>query len=389
MAPERRTASDDHPDLTGRLIDLIYEAALDGSYWQRFVKSLSTAFGDSPVSLWMELPGTRAMPEHYTARLDPALQPIFDELFTEGSPFGSGIEVDAAESFTLLDGYITDEELASSRLYREWMQPQGIAPARPMVHAFGTHQGRAVASVAIHRVEGSLPFSSDDFAFADRLVPHLERAFRIRIRLLRLEQGRKLYTEVLDRLPMGILVLDERGRTMASNRVAELAIEDASQLRIPEGRLVAGDEQENQRLQQLIDNAAARGIDGELDPPNAMLVTVDAEGGQLPIFIRPLVGASRDSTSPNASAVIFFPVATRKRAPVIAGIRTLYGFTRAEAEITQLLCEGLSLEEIAERRGVKLSTARSQLKSAFAKTGAKRQGDLVRIVVVGIALLQR
>jgi DNA-binding CsgD family transcriptional regulator/PAS domain-containing protein len=380
----RLTASDDHRDLSLRLIDLIYEAALDRRLWQRFVEDLSAVFGDSPVSLWMELPGTRATPEHYTARLDPALQPTFDELFTQGTPFGSEIEVDAAERFTLLDGYITDEELAASRLYRDWMRPQGIAPARPMVHAFGTHDGKAVASVAIHRVAGSLPFSSEDFAFADRLVPHLNRAFRIRRRVRGLERGREIFTEVLDRLPTGILVLDETGKMMACNRAAELSTEGSSHLRIEEGRLTADDRVENERLQELIKNAVAPDIGSDLDARNAMRITVDSDGSQLPIFIRPLLRASIDSRLPDASAVIFFAAPIWKQASALASIRALYGFTHAEAEIAQLLCQGLSLEEVAERRGVKLSTARSQLKSAFAKTGAKRQGDLVRIILGGI-----
>jgi DNA-binding CsgD family transcriptional regulator/PAS domain-containing protein len=385
----RLTASDDHHDLTLRLLGLIYEATVDSRFWHAFVETLSAAFGDSPVSLWMELPGTRATPEHYTARLDPALQPVFDRLFSRGVPFGSKIEADAATRFTLLDGYITDDDLATSRLYREWMRPQGLAPERPMVHAFGTHSGKAVASVAIHRVDGSLPFAAEDFAFADRLVPHLNRAYRIRRHLRRFQQGREVFTEVLDRLPTGILVLDETGKAISCNRAADLALEAASQLHIKNGRLVAEDRLENEQLQQLIKNAIGPAVGIELDARNAMRITANPDGGQLPLLIGPLLRAPTDSTRSEASSVVFISALGRNRDSDVAIIRTLFGFTRAEAEDAHLLCEGLSVDEVAERRGVKPTTVRSQIKSAFSKTGAKRQSDLVRIVLGGIASLQR
>jgi DNA-binding CsgD family transcriptional regulator len=87
--------------------------------------------------------------------------------------------------------------------------------------------------------------------------------------------------------------------------------------------------------------------------------------------------------------VVFISALGRNRDSDVAIIRTLFGFTRAEAEDAHLLCEGLSVDEVAERRGVKPTTVRSQIKSAFSKTGAKRQSDLVRIVLGGIASLQR
>ena len=65
-------------------------------------------------------------------------------------------------------------------------------------------------------------------------------------------------------------------------------------------------------------------------------------------------------------------------------LQSLYGLTGAEAELVGLLSRGASLEEAADRRGVTLNTARSQLKQAFAKTGTRRQGELVQFVLTGL-----
>lgn len=58
----------------------------------------------------------------------------------------------------------------------------------------------------------------------------------------------------------------------------------------------------------------------------------------------------------------------------------LYGLTRAEADMTILLAHGESLDAIATTRSVKVDTIRTQLRSVYKKTGARRQGELVSLV---------
>jgi DNA-binding CsgD family transcriptional regulator len=45
------------------------------------------------------------------------------------------------------------------------------------------------------------------------------------------------------------------------------------------------------------------------------------------------------------------------------------------------LAEGVSLDDIAERRDITRNTAKSQLHSVFAKTGTSRQSELVSMVL--------
>ena len=75
--------------------------------------------------------------------------------------------------------------------------------------------------------------------------------------------------------------------------------------------------------------------------------------------------------------------------PDTEALRTFYGLTPAEAELTALLSRGLSLDEAADRRGVSRNTARGQLKRIFAKTRTNRQAELVRMVLQGPAGFSR
>jgi DNA-binding CsgD family transcriptional regulator len=57
-----------------------------------------------------------------------------------------------------------------------------------------------------------------------------------------------------------------------------------------------------------------------------------------------------------------------------------FSLSPAEIRLAQHLARGESLEQIAPRIGVKISTARSQLASIFTKTGLKRQARLVAVL---------
>ncbi|CAM5179980.1 hypothetical protein CDEF62S_04350 [Castellaniella defragrans] len=61
-------------------------------------------------------------------------------------------------------------------------------------------------------------------------------------------------------------------------------------------------------------------------------------------------------------------------------LRALFKLSQREAELACALLDGLSLRETADRRGVGVTTLRSQLASLFVKTGTSRQGQLVALL---------
>jgi DNA-binding CsgD family transcriptional regulator/pimeloyl-ACP methyl ester carboxylesterase len=63
-----------------------------------------------------------------------------------------------------------------------------------------------------------------------------------------------------------------------------------------------------------------------------------------------------------------------------------FGLTRAEARVADAVAEGLTTPDIARAHGVSPHTVRAQLDSALARTGARRGGDLARIVAETCAL---
>jgi DNA-binding CsgD family transcriptional regulator len=57
--------------------------------------------------------------------------------------------------------------------------------------------------------------------------------------------------------------------------------------------------------------------------------------------------------------------------------------TGAEAALAAALANGSRLAEHASRRGVSISTVRTQLKKCFRKTATRRQVELIRLILIG------
>ena len=386
MALPQQTKSGGRDRLTIDLLDRIYAAAVDPPAWQLFARDLSHALGGSPVTVWVRMAGNIEPAESYRAGTDPRLQPILTKYYQRGLPWRP---LQRTEGFELLDPDISREEIERTDFYREWMQPQGIAPASPMIYGFGLDGQRPLVGTVIYQLEGRPLFGPLDLAFVNRLIPHLERAFWVDDHLRALRRGQDILAEVMDRLPTGIMLLDADGSVVACNRAADISVENARGLDVHNGRPITHDRDENDQLQRLIREAIAPDSSPSIDSANALHVSRKAGGGRLPLLVSPLMAPRTDHDGIGAVAVILLadPTVASPTASIQI-LRTLYGLTRAEADLTQLLTQGLSLEAVAERRRVTLNTTRSQLKHVFAKTGAKRQSDLVRIVLSGIATLR-
>ena len=65
---------------------------------------------------------------------------------------------------------------------------------------------------------------------------------------------------------------------------------------------------------------------------------------------------------------------------VQAVVAMLYKLTPAETALVLALSNGATPEHFAEQRSISLATVKTQLQAVFAKTGTRRQSDLMRLV---------
>ncbi len=106
----------------------------------------------------------------------------------------------------------------------------------------------------------------------------------------------------------------------------------------------------------------------------------------LTLFIRAVNSKTERASEREAAVLVMIldaaiPMETRE-----AGLRQLYGFTAMEAQVANLLMEGNSLEDCCAELGIRRTTVRMHLRNIFAKTGVRRQGELVSLLLKSIGL---
>jgi DNA-binding CsgD family transcriptional regulator len=221
-----------------------------------------------------------------------------------------------------------------------------------------------------------------------RTAPDLTRAEPVgplvHSRLAERDDLRKL----LDAVPGGVLLLDPCGTIVCANGVAETLLHKADGLRVTQGVLTAVHVRDARELAAAI----ARMADAKMSRPDralALAITVSrSEGPALAVLLLPLRPGHEFRPAAESAgsvlALIHDPAQVLRLNPAL--IAKLHGLTPTEAELAAFLAEGRSLAEFAAARGCSEQTARTHMKRILDKTGARRQADLVRMLLGASAL---
>jgi len=81
-----------------------------------------------------------------------------------------------------------------------------------------------------------------------------------------------------------------------------------------------------------------------------------------------------------ATAIVMIDDLGAQSTPTARLLRHFFGLTDAEAAIAAAIGSGWELDEISHMRGVSLGTLRNQLETILAKTGIRRQTELVALL---------
>jgi DNA-binding CsgD family transcriptional regulator len=115
-------------------------------------------------------------------------------------------------------------------------------------------------------------------------------------------------------------------------------------------------------------------------------VTADDDGPPLHLCVRPLAGGAGVARASRMAVYVIDP----RHQPDINGelLRRVYGLSPAEIRVVRELMQGHSAETIAEMLSISVYTVRTHLKNLFAKTGTKRQGELIARIAASLGSLR-
>lgn len=182
----------------------------------------------------------------------------------------------------------------------------------------------------------------------------------------------------LDRIAVGIALVDGTGTLIWSNRYLNDISADDDGLTVVAGRLrVHGSAQ---ALDQLVE----RTLDGQhvADGPTTTVLAIDRRRRQQPYLVAafPLRHEDPSMQRRPRAAAIFVSDPERPVSLPARDLERLFGLTPAESQVAALLAGGDRLDSTAEKLGVTTGTARTHLKHIFDKTGTGRQSELAQLL---------
>jgi DNA-binding CsgD family transcriptional regulator len=248
----------------------------------------------------------------------------------------------------------TGRDLEESHRYRDILAPRALGDElRAVLRTGSTCWG----CLCLHRERGAPGFSAAEARYVAGVAPHL--AAGLRTALL----AGQLATPVAGRGP-GLLLLADDLSVVASTPLARQWLAEVNFDRTALGELPSAIYAVAARLW-----AIERGhqLEAEL-MPRIRLRT--AAGRWL------LVHASR-MTGPGASSQTAIFLEEARPAEIAPLILAAHQLTAREGEITQLVLQGLSTVEIADRLCITLNTVQDYLKSIFDKVGVRSRRELV------------
>jgi len=342
------------PDLD--LIRRIYAATAGEASWQAFADGLSAALDHAGVVFSLQSRGESGLRHRFVTGID-------------AEP--AGRRVDA-----MLD--IAARSAESRRCFRTGFASAAVASGAPNLLFFTAvdDDDRPIAAISALRAPGEADFGSDERSLVGRLTPHLDRAVRMSREFLGLAQQSTALAEVMQRLPAGILLLDQAAKVVFKNRSAQRILGRCDGIELVDGVLRAEDPHGDETLQALIEEVVDVGA--AADAGGILVAQRPSGASAYPVSVSRLL-PGRSVGDVVACVLVSDP--DRGPGPAIELMRSLHGLTRAESELVGQLVRGSTLEEAARARGVSINTARSHLKHVFGKTRTSRQGELVQLVL--------
>jgi GAF domain-containing protein len=363
-------------DLEKKIIDAIYRGACEPAELERALELIAQHF-DSVGALLGEL--DHAVPE---AQFAIGVRTVDSPFMADYAQYAA---IDPApRAFAALptgtasttDYIFSEEARRIDVLCNEFLRPHGVdgTLAGPLLSA-----GGRFAIVAVHRATNRSPFGNDEIARLERLMPHLTRALQIRRLFLQSELRGQALEAMVDRNMTGMIGLSGDGPALFVNAAARAVANARDGIGLDrDGHLVAADRAAAKRLSALEADVARGGAGG--------VVRIQRPSGRAAyvVLVSPL--PLGESVLPRIRRGVLFAIhdPSRRIASSVQSIAQLLHLPLGAAKVVEAIVDGVELKDHADREAISMNTVKFHLKTAFDRTGARSQVDLVRRALLAL-----
>jgi DNA-binding CsgD family transcriptional regulator len=367
------------------LVTSAYEAALDPTLWTQFLARVSTQFHATAACLFLhDFADGSARSDRPDISIgaihgfEPAMWQAYIDHYCHHNVWAQNEDVLRPGMAVTSSMLYPDARLMRTEYGNDWLRPQQLFYA---MGGITDRLGTVALKVSFVRPQAAGPYDAAAIAAWQALVPHVQRAADLHRRLVEAQRRADDAEETLAMLGTGVLLLDRSGRVRHMNPAARTLLAQRKGLVVDfEGRLHSHGLVDRPALERELflalhpvrtpGAAALRGRVVELAGPGGK---VHVSAVALPLgSVQVRVGSA---------AVVFVADPDARARALSEQLMTLWRLSPSEAALVEALVGGETLRQYANRRGVALSTVRTQLQSASGKLGVKRQADVVRMVL--------
>jgi DNA-binding CsgD family transcriptional regulator/PAS domain-containing protein len=233
-----------------------------------------------------------------------------------------------------------------------------------------------IGSISFNRREPAEPFGEREIEWLRLIAPHVRRAVTISDLFGMKAVEAATFGSVLDTFPFGILLVDRELAVVHANAAAAEMLNRREPIRSEKGRVALTDRTTQGALERAVQQAGdAAGLGGK-----GIGIPASGKGKPSVVHVLPLrrTQIGRGLGSRAIAALFVAPAALPSRMPADA-LAAIYDLTPAETNIFELIAAGRSPAEIADKLGIAPSTVKSHVLHLFAKTGCRRQANLVKL----------
>jgi len=306
---------------------------------------------------------------------DPEFFRLYSEHYSSSDPFRPGLANPPVVGLNHGAELVNQAVVRKTEFYNELLMQYDMEHMSLLLCSFGEER---TEGLSLWRSRTYPSLSDESEHLLRMLLPHVQMVLALRSRI-NSAQSHALFSEaVMDSMSVASLLVDGYGRVQHMNRQAELHLAKGNGLLLANGRLRATDRRDMAQLGRLLEAVTSSDRVNAV-PGGAMRVT---RRNAIPLHVS-VVQAPAEKTFDDRCqyAIVFLYDQSMPQATRSAAMRQLYQMTPAEARMADLLCSGLTIKEASERCGVKLETARFQVKQILSKTGLHRQAELMRLML--------
>ncbi|MGZ8243825.1 helix-turn-helix transcriptional regulator [Methylomagnum sp.] len=351
----------------------LYAAAIETDGWARVGERLAELIEGRTSGLILMLAG-QAATLLSTSGFPEGAERLYSEYFHQVDPWQK-LATDQPKFRPIIGAEVVPErEFRRSEYYADFASRIGLGHMLGAIVPLGPSETDALA-ITVHRPYDAQPFGEKESRRLTQLLPHIQRAGQLYLRVRDLEFRAQTGFAALEALPYGVVVASRTGEVLFANAAAERLARHGGGLVLGKRGcgLGAANPREARTLRGLVHDAAGGGAGGTLR------LTRFSDGAAFAVLVSPLRLPYRDAMLRQVeAALVIVKDLAEEEPPAVSCLKTLWGLTEAEARVALALFAGRDAEEIAVQRGVSITTVRTQIRQILAKTGASNLRDLAR-----------